>query len=95
MLVLPDVLNLTNARACLRALTGALAQEAADVVVDAGSLKQFDSAALAVLLELRRQTLQMGKVFAVQDQPMHLSDLARLYGIADLLPDARGAAPVK
>ena len=58
-------------------------------------LGQFDSAALAVLLELRRRALKLGKTFAVQAQPRHLSDLARLYGITELLPAVAPTAPVK
>ena len=95
MLALPEVLNLSTASACLRSLSDQLAQQPAEVVVDAARLGQFDSAALAVLLELRRRALSQGKTFAVQSQPRHLSDLARLYGITELLPAEPQAAPVK
>jgi phospholipid transport system transporter-binding protein len=72
---------------CLAALSKALAQEsAADVVVDAARLTRFDSAALALLLELRRQALKMGKTFALRDVSQRLQDLADLYGITELLP---------
>mgnify|MGYP000008090998 CR=1 FL=1 len=95
MLALPEVLTLASATACLRTLSTGLAQEPAEVVVDASRLGQFDSAALAVLLELRRRALKLGKTFAVQAQPRHLSDLARLYGITELLPAVAPTAPVK
>jgi phospholipid transport system transporter-binding protein len=70
-------------------LSNALAQEStADVVVDAARLSRFDSAALALLLEVRRKVLKMGKTFVVKDAPQRLQDLADLYGIAELLPSA-------
>lgn len=87
MLVLPEAITQTNAVACLDALSNALAQVATpDVVVDAARLIRFDSAALALLLELRRQTLKTGKTFALKDAPQRLQDLADLYGITELLP---------
>ncbi|MDD2845044.1 MAG: STAS domain-containing protein [Rhodoferax sp.] len=87
MLVLPEVITQANAVACLGALSNELAQEAgADVVVDAARLSRFDSAALALLLEMRRKVLKMGKTFALKDAPQRLQDLADLYGIAELLP---------
>lgn len=87
MLVLPDTLNQVSAVACLDALSQALPLEAGpDVVLDAGRLTCFDSAALAVMLEMRRRVLKMGKQFAVKDVPQRLQDLAALYGIAELLP---------
>ena len=87
MLVLPEAITQASAVACLGALSKALTLEAAtDVVLDAGSLSRFDSAALAVLLEVRRKVLKTGKNFAVKDAPQRLQDLAALYGIAELLP---------
>ncbi|MDI1244628.1 MAG: STAS domain-containing protein [Rhodoferax sp.] len=87
MLVLPEMITQANAVACLGALSSDLAQEtAAEVVVDAARLSRFDSAALALLLEMRRNVLKMGKSFAVKDAPQRLQDLADLYGIAELLP---------
>jgi phospholipid transport system transporter-binding protein len=56
------------------------------VTVNASALGRFDSTALAVLLDLRRAVLAMGKTIALQGVPGRLTDLARLYGIAELLP---------
>jgi phospholipid transport system transporter-binding protein len=69
----------------LRGLLLELPAQDAVVVVDAGALLRFDSAALAVLLELRRQSLAISKTFAVAHMPKRLADLAALYGIGDLL----------
>jgi phospholipid transport system transporter-binding protein len=87
MLVLPEAITQANTVTCLGALSNDLAREAtADVVVDAARLSRFDSAALALLLELRRKALQVGKTFTVKGSPQRLQDLADLYGIAELLP---------
>ena len=88
-LALPGELTQAQASACLRGLaTGVNSTTALVVVVDASGLFRFDSAALAVLLELRRQSLAIGKRFAVQGLPARLRNLAMLYGIADLVPAA-------
>ena len=86
MLQLPEVLTQTTATVFLRELAAKVSAEPAVVVVDAARLGQFDSVALAVLLELRRQALKIGKTFAVVGLPERLGNLARLYGIAELLP---------
>lgn len=92
MLVLPKELTQTQATACLRMLVqGLRALSGQDVVVDATGLSRFDSAALAVLLELRRETLAQGKRFSVRGLPTRLGDLATLYGIVELLPAASPA----
>lgn len=86
MLSLPVTLTQEHARACLTQLTDGLRGEEAQVVVDAAPLRSFDSSALAVLLELRRECARAGKLFAVRGLPDRLRDLASLYGIEGLLP---------
>ncbi len=88
MLSLPATLTQDQARACLEQLAEKLPSEAAQVVVDAALLRNFDSSALAVLLELRRECARVGKRFTVQGLPSRLRDLASLYGIEGLLPSA-------
>ena len=56
------------------------------IEVDASSLVQFDSSALAVLLAFRREALALNKGFAVKSLPARLANLAVLYGVAELLP---------
>jgi len=73
------------APACLSELRAGVQNEAATVVVDGERLQRFDSSALAVLLELRRECAKAGKMFAVQKLPARLRDLAALYGIDALL----------
>ena len=95
MLQLPPELTLTQARACLQGLLQDLrAQADAEIVVDASQLSRFDSAALAVLLELRRHSLTLSKRFSIQGVPARLADLAALYGVAGLL-SVSAFAPVK
>jgi len=88
MLVLPADLTRVQARACLTMLIQGLQSEPGPVVVDASALGRFDSAALAVLLECRREALHLGKMVAIRAMPQRLRDLATLYGIAELLPAA-------
>jgi phospholipid transport system transporter-binding protein len=57
-------------------------------VADASSLQKFDSSAIAVLLECRREAQIQGKSFSVRGLPERLRSLAALYGVAQLLPAA-------
>ena len=86
MLTLPVVLTQVQASTCLSTQLAALRGETgAEVRVDASKLDQFDSSALAVLLEFRRETQALGKRFVVNGLPLRLKNLAALYGVADLL----------
>jgi phospholipid transport system transporter-binding protein len=86
MLVLPAELTHAQARVCLRMLVQGLRAEAGpQVLVDASALQRFDSSALAVLLEVRRECLAQGKTLVPQGLSARLSDLAALYGVAGLL----------
>ncbi len=89
MLVLPAELTHEHAAACCRMLELSLRNDPADsVVADAGALNRFDSSALSVLLDCRREALAVGKTFSVKGMPPRLRVLAGLYGVADLLPAA-------
>ena len=89
MLVLPVDLTRAHAMACLQMLVQGLRSEPeSTVVVDASALDRFDSSALAVLLEFRRESLSLGKRLAIRAMPERLRDLAALYGIGELLPAA-------
>lgn len=89
MLVLPVDLTRLHATACLQMLVQGLRSEPdSTVVVDASALDRFDSCALAVLLEFRRESLSLGKRLAIRAMPERLRDLAALYGIGELLPAA-------
>ncbi|MED5622219.1 STAS domain-containing protein [Ideonella sp. BN130291] len=86
MLLLPETVTLREAQDTLRMLSQALQRDGGDLLtVDASPLREFDSAALAVLLECRRLAQAWGKRFAVHGAPLKLSGLARLYGVEGLL----------
>jgi len=89
MLVLPSKLTHDEAPACMRMLQQGLAGQAdTSTVVDASALAHFDSSALAVLLECRRESSALGRGFAVKGLSPRRRELAALYGIAGLLPAA-------
>lgn len=93
VLVLPAELTHRQATASLGMLMhGLRAHKESSVVVDARALSVFDSSALAVLLECRREALSEGKQFGVQGLPQALSAMATLYGV-DALLEAPTAAP--
>jgi phospholipid transport system transporter-binding protein len=89
MVVLPAQLTHADAAACCRMLAQALRSEPGNqAVADASALRTFDSSALAVLLDCRREALALGKTFSVHQLPPRLRELAGLYGVAELLPAA-------
>ena len=91
MLKLPPVLTHDQATALVKTFHMVLLAEPAKrepVVADAGSLSRFDSSALAVLLACMRQAQALDRAFYVRGLPPRLRQLAGLYGIAELIPDA-------
>jgi phospholipid transport system transporter-binding protein len=90
MLVLPPTLRHEEAPACMRMLQQGLegGSQGCAVIVDATALTRFDSSALAVLLECRREAAALGRGFAVKGLAPRLRELASLYGVAGLLPAA-------
>lgn len=89
MLVLPPELTHRQATACLAMLMqGLKVHREPCVVIDAHALTVFDTSALAVLLECRREALSLGKPFAVQGLPPALMGMAGMYGVDSLLASA-------
>lgn len=85
MPTLPATLTLAQASATLRQLSPALAG-GATVELDASALQDFDSSALALLMQLRRQAQAAGGDLLVRAAPAPLVELARLYGVDAALP---------
>jgi len=83
MLALPAKLDIAEAGAALPALAAQLAQSSGALIVDASALKDFDSSAIATLLELRRRA--PGRAFSVSGAPSAMVELAAMYGVAELL----------
>jgi phospholipid transport system transporter-binding protein len=87
MLTLPEELTHQQASRCLQQLLQALrAQDpSGNVVLDATPLVRFDSAALGVLLECKRQASAWGLRLCIQGLSARLAHLAQLYGVFELL----------
>lgn len=97
MVVLPETLTLAQAKPAVQAVKQALAQgeagESGALIVDASGLRSFDTAAIAVLLEARRQAQAAGRGFGVRGAPAAMVNLSILYGVDGLLGfEARAAA---
>jgi phospholipid transport system transporter-binding protein len=88
VIALPQVLTLAQARAAAQALEQAVAATpaGATLVVDASALQAFDTSALAALLQGQRAASARGVAVSLQGTPAKLVDLARLYGVDELLP---------
>ncbi|KQY89025.1 STAS domain-containing protein [Pelomonas sp. Root1444] len=92
-LKLPPRLRMDGARAAWAQMSPALRAEAAQVLAAAGrevrlsaaSLKDFDSSALSLLLSAARQCSEQGATLKLDDAPDKLRELARVYGVAELL----------
>jgi phospholipid transport system transporter-binding protein len=93
MLTLPEALTHPSSAAFVLHMDELVKTQASSVVADAALLTQFDSSALAVLLECRRAALASGRSFSVHGLPARLRQLAQLYGVAALLPDAGQSLP--
>lgn len=84
---LPERLTLEQAVPVLAQLRADLQQQpGSSVVLDAATLRECDSSAVAVLLELRRVLGQQGKALQLLNSPQRLRDLVTLYGVQELLP---------
>ncbi|MFZ5527731.1 MAG: STAS domain-containing protein [Pseudomonadota bacterium] len=95
MLMLPAILTHAEVRDILRLFRETLdqasvahGQDAVLLTVDGSGLQQFDSSALAVLLECQRMARAKGRAFGVQSLPPRLMELAKLYGVDGLLQSA-------
>jgi phospholipid transport system transporter-binding protein len=91
VLTLPEVLTHAASAQFALSLRRAVASQPAQLVADASGLREFDSSALALLLECRREAMAAGKGFSVQGLPARLRQLAGLYGVAELIPDSAAA----
>ena len=91
MLHLPAVLTHAVASDFVISMAKDVARGQGEIVVDASALEQFDSSALAVLLECRRLALVAGRGFSVWNAPARLLQLAGVYGVEVLIPAAQVA----
>jgi phospholipid transport system transporter-binding protein len=81
-LTLPATLTHAHATAQLARWEPQLALlEGEPVTVDCAALAHFDSAALALVLELARRARAHGSVLQLRGVPQRLHDLAAVYGL--------------
>jgi phospholipid transport system transporter-binding protein len=99
MLKLPESVRLHEVSALWNTLEGGLRAEAGQigdaagrqVRLDASTLQRFDSAMLALLLAAARLCGRQGLSLQVDNAPPTLRELARVYGVEELLWPAQAA----
>jgi phospholipid transport system transporter-binding protein len=88
-LILPADLRHGNAAACLAQLQTLIRNSPdSEVEIEAGQLADFDSSALAVLLGCRREAESLTKTLKFKQFPTKLRELAKLYGVSELLVES-------
>ena len=80
-----DVSSITNDNAAALIELGAAAIRAGDLSIDLSSVKQVDSAAVALLLAWQRDANAAGTKVSFVSVPPALCSLATLYGMDDVL----------
>jgi phospholipid transport system transporter-binding protein len=88
VLTLPAVANLGAAAGLASSLQVQLEAGSGPVRVDASALQVYDTSTVALLMQLRRLAQQAGRSFELQAPPTQLVQLARLYGVDELLGTA-------
>lgn len=83
---LPASASLAQMNELLPLLERALAEAGAgELVIDARALQELDSSTLSLLLRAHRRLKQAGGHLVVRDAPPKLRELARLYGVGEML----------
>ena len=83
---LPEIATLEQAPGLLGQVDAAQAAAGgAPVVIDASALRDFDTSAVALLLEARRRGKRANVEVRIDGVPPKLVELARLYGVDELL----------
>ena len=86
-LVLPATLTHAQAAKVLQQIEAALLSANSACVLDASALNHFDSSALAVLLGACRTASQRSLGLGIVGLPPRALQLAKLYGLSDILSD--------
>ncbi len=92
---LPETATLEQAAGLLVQIDAALAASpgATGLLIDASALKDFDTSAVALLLEAQRRGKRAGVGVQLVGLPPKLLELASLYGVDELLSVAPAATP--
>jgi phospholipid transport system transporter-binding protein len=93
MLKLPASVRMDEVPALWASLQASLRAEAAQLRSAAGAqlrisaaeLQQFDSSVLSLLISAARLCAEQGLQLSLQEVPAKLQELARVYGVAELL----------
>lgn len=87
MPALPERLTHREAAAVLTRLQGELSAQPAGaaVVFDATPMQQYDTSALVVLIDLQRRARAEGRRCVLHAVPARLQQLAKVYGVLELL----------
>jgi phospholipid transport system transporter-binding protein len=83
-LVVSGSLTLANVAAALREGNAAIGEDVR--TVDLAEVGELDSSALALLLAWLREAKRLNRSLAFANLPQGLTTIARLYGVAELLP---------
>ncbi|CAD5372607.1 STAS domain-containing protein [Rubrivivax sp. A210] len=84
-LQLPASATLEQAAALAETLPEAVASGTGVLSVDASALQAFDTSTIALLMQARRLAGAAGRGFELVGAPAKLAELARLYGVEELL----------
>ena len=82
---LPSSTTLADVPALLKPLQQAVACGQGPVQLDASGMQNFDTSALALLMQAHRLARAAGREFSVVGAPAKLVQLAQLYGVEGLL----------
>ena len=90
-MVVSGALTLANVTAVLRDGNAAIGEGVR--TVDLAEVGELDSSALALLLAWLREARRQTRSLEFPNLPQGLPTIARLYGVAELLPAASAAVP--
>lgn len=90
---LPATATLDKAAELAAMLPAAVASGSGVLHIDASALRAYDSSTIALLLQARRLAQAAGRGFEVRGAPAKLAELARLYGVEELLSLSPTAPP--
>jgi phospholipid transport system transporter-binding protein len=85
---LPATATLQEAATLAAGLPAEVSEGSGVLRVEAAALQHFDSSTIALLMQARRLATAAGRGFEVVGLPPKLTELAQLYGVADLLGDS-------
>ena len=92
-MVVSGALTLTNVAAVLGEGNAAIGEGVR--TVDLAEVGELDSSALALLLAWLREAKRQNRSLSFANLPQGLTTIARLYGVAELLPATSAAVPAQ